>query len=310
LLTAALQAGYQVYAAVRSSSQTAHLQALDVQLVQLSLHDGALLKQEMLQYNFDFVIHAAGTTKALSAQIYQQVNCGYTQNLAEAAVAMPGFKRFVFISSLAAIGPLGAQEGKILENSPRRPVTAYGKSKLAAENLLEKMNIPVTILRPTAIYGPREKDIFIVLQSLNKGIDAYIGKRPQQLSFVYATDMAMVTIKALEQQGFKQYNITDGESYHRYAFADICKKRLNKKALRIHLPLALVKMLLYPAAWWSQFTKTAQPVNREKLGELLAENWICDIANAKMELGFNPQYNLEKGLAASIDWYKQNGWLK
>ena len=103
---------------------------------------------------------------------------------------------------------------------------------------MKKLDIAVTIFRPTAIYGPREKDIFIVTQTISKGIDAYIGRINQQLSFVYGADMGDVAVKALEQTGANtDYNITDGNSYSRYAYADIVKKLLAKKAVRLHLPL-------------------------------------------------------------------------
>jgi len=235
----------------------------------------------------------------------------YTINLATAAAKNKRVKRFVFISSLASIGPSKNAAESITENTPRNPVTAYGKSKLNAENNLKKVDIAATVFRPTAIYGPREKDIFIVTKTLCKGIDPYIGRTAQQLSFVYGPDMGEIAVKALKQTGGNaEYNITDGKSYSRYAYADIVKGILNKKAVRFHLPLPVIKAVLFVVERINRAMKKVSPVSIEKLNELTAVNWTCDISKAKKELGFEPKFDLEKGLKASLDWYKENKWLK
>ena len=220
-------------------------------------------------------------------------------------------KRFVFISSLAATGPLKTADGRIKENKEHNPVTAYGKSKLSAERKLEKINIPVTILRPTAIYGPREKDIFLVNQYLNKGFEPYIGRAPQKLSFVYGKDVADLAVKALRYLNSNgAYNISDGNEYSRYEYATIVKTLLGKKTVKLHLPVIIVKALLFAVEKFSRSMNKVPAVSNEKLNELMAENWICDITKAQDELGFAPSYNLEKGLKESIEWYKKNNWLK
>ena len=185
IINAAIENNLDVYAAVRKNTNIKHLKELPIKFVELNFADTQGLIAVFSENNFDCVIHAAGTTKANTQQEYNLVNDQYTQNLALAAERNKGqIKRFVFISSLAATGPLKTNEGKIKENKADSPVTAYGKSKLNAENNLKKLDIAVTIFRPTAIYGPREKDIFIVTQTISKGIDAYIGRINQQLSFV------------------------------------------------------------------------------------------------------------------------------
>ena len=311
LINAAVANNMEVYAAIRKSSNVKHLQHLPINYTVLNYADVEGLIKIFADLQFDYVIHAAGTTKANTEKEYELVNNTYTQNLAQAAAKNKGqVKRFVFISSLAAAGPLKSGTHKIAEDTLPLPVTAYGKSKLNAEIYLKKLEIPVTIFRPTAIYGPREKDIFIVTQYLNKGFEPYIGRFSQTLSFVYAKDMAEIAVKVLWQADANgTYNIADGNEYSRYAYADIVKNILGKKSLRIHLPVAVVKTILFIVEKISKSINKVPAVSNEKLQELMAENWSCDISKAKQELGFVPVYDLQHGLEESVEWYKKNNWL-
>lgn len=309
LINAAIESGLDVYAGVRGKSNVEHLSALPLQNVVLDFNDVNALTEVILQHQFDFIVHAAGTTKAISAEEYNLVNTIYTSNLAKAAAAEnSNCKKFVFISSLAASGPAKGLDNKVTEDMAS-PVTAYGRSKLAAEKALASIDIPSVILRPTAIYGPREKDLFLLANYLNKGLDAYIGRITQKLSFVHGKDVATASIRALLANGATGiFNIGDGKEYSRYDFADIIKKNLNKKAVRFHIPAFLVRAAL--ALTENINRSKPAPVNREKLGELLAENWSCDIEKAKNQLGFSPVYDLDSGLKETIAWYKEHKWLK
>ena len=259
----------------------------------------------------DFIIHSAGVTKAIRQEVYDQVNAGYTINLAKAAENSGGIcKKIVFISSLAAVGPLNDGQQKITEQTHPRPVTAYGRSKLLAENQLASISIPTTILRPTAIYGPRDKDIFIMLKTINNGMDPYIGKIVQELSFVHAEDVAVAAIQSLTiKNALGIYHITDGNSYNRYEFSDISKSILNRKAFRFHIPMPLVKSLAFFLEKVNGWLNKPSVISREKLHELAAINWICDITKANKDLNFIPKYNLQTGLEDTISWYKKNKWL-
>lgn len=312
LINAALEKGLEVYAAVRKSSDISHLKALPVKFTELDYKDVEAMEKIFAAEKINYVIHAAGTTKALSQEEYDLVNNIYTQHLAKAAEKnREQIKRFVYISSLAATGPSNNLEIGIQDNAVPYPVTAYGKSKLNAEIGLKDTDISVTILRPTAIYGPREKDIFIVTQTLNKGLDPYIGKGLQKLSFVYAKDMAAVAVNALLKTGpYSIYNISDGNEYNRYEYADIVKGLLRKKAFRFHIPLGILKGFLYVSDRVNKYLKKASPLSIEKLNELTAVNWTCDISKAKQELDFAPQYDLKRGLEESLEWYRSNQWLK
>lgn len=311
LINAALQANLDVFAAVRSKSNISHLSNLHIKIVQLDYENPFALAEDFKEKKYNYIIHAAGITKANTEAEYNLVNNIYSDNLALAASKIQDhLKRFVFISSLAAAGPLKGIEGTIDESITPNPVTAYGRSKLNAEKKLCTYDFPVTILRPTAIYGPRERDLFLVANYLKKGLDPHIGKFKQKLSFVHGKDVAALAVKALFlEQANGIYNVTDGHVYGRYDYGIIIKKILNKKAFRVHIPIGLLKIILIGVEKINKSLNKVSPVNREKLNELAAENWSCDISKAKNILGYLPVYDLELGLKESIDWYVENKWL-
>ena len=310
LIMAALEKKLDVFAAVRTKSKIEHLKGLPVKFVSLNYENVDELSKVLADNAINYIIHAAGVTKAVKQQEYDYVNAGYSVNLAKAVDAEGNyFKKMIFISSLAAVGPLADDVNVINEQTSPMPVTAYGRSKLLAEKELTAAKIPLTILRPTAIYGPGDKDIFIIIKTINRGFDPYMGKFLQQLSFVHARDVADVAVQALFANKTGIYNISDGNNYSRYQFADIARKILKKNPIRVHIPLPLIKVLAYFLETTNGLVNKPAVINRERLHELAAKNWLCDISKAKAELNFNPKFNLENGLKDSIQWYKDNKLL-
>jgi len=180
---------------------------------------------------------------------------------------------------------------------------------LAEENLKAFSSLNYSILRPTGIYGPRDKDIFIFFKQLVKGIEPYIGNEPQKFSFIYVTDLAKAAIKALYAGNKKTYNLSDGNFYNRYELGNITKEFLNLKTVKFHLPVNFVKLIARMSEKYGSLKNKAATLNVEKINELMAVNWYCDIEHAKADLGFCPEYNLEAGVAETLKWYKSNNWL-
>lgn len=309
LTETALKAGLEVYAAVRKSSVVDQLKHLPIQYVYLDMSDKDAMREQFAAHRFDYVIHAAGLTRAKNTEEYNRVNAEYSLNLATVAFEY-GVKKFVFLSSLAALGPVSFSAASgLTEQHEASPVTDYGRSKLLAEQLLMKHlpQLPLVILRPTAVYGPRERDIFIMFKTMAGGLEPYIGRTGQKLSFIYVKDLANVAIKALAvDTGNAIYNIADGRVYDRYALANIFKQEMNKSTLRFHVPLPLVKLI---ASTMELFSSNTPALNKEKLNELTAESWDCSIERARRELGFQPEYDLHSGMRETLRWYKDNRWL-
>jgi UDP-glucose 4-epimerase len=311
LVEEALANNLDVYVAVRKSSKTSHLNNFDIQYTYPDFNNIISLKKELKDKQYDYIIHAAGVTSARSQKEYDTVYADYTYNLAAAAIAADiNIKGFVLISSLAAVGPLDKLNGIITEDTPPHPITAYGKSKLLAEEKLRSItSLNYTILRPTAVYGPRDTGIFIFFKQLKKGIEPYIGNNEQKLSFIYVKDLARVAIKALYIGNQKTYNLCDGNFYSKYDMAEIAKVVLDLKTVKIHLPVNFVKILAIISEKVGSLGNKATILNVEKVDELSAANWSCAIDKAKYELGYSPLYNLDAGLKETLNWYKTNKWL-
>lgn len=307
--------GWEVHAAVRKSSKTDDIKAYVDKFVYPDFGDVEALKAFFQQEQYDYIIHAAALTKSKSEAEMMRVNVGMTQNLLHAAFSEGiMLKRFVYVSSLAAIGPITYDATEdIHEDTAYRPLTLYGRSKQKSEsNIKERFaDKPISVFRPTAVYGPREKDLFILFDTLNKGLDPYIGSNPQKLSFVYVKDLVDILIKGCvaEQGNLQFYNISDGQVYSKYAMADIFRNTFKKKAFRLHIPYRVVSFVARISQLLYKNSSKTPVIYPERLGELTAENWSCDITKAKQKLGYQPQYNLEKGLTATLLWYKNNNWL-
>jgi len=314
LIEAALGRGLDVYAAVRPGSDVRHLKEYDIRFCELDYTNEQQLAEQLAATGFKYIIHAAGTTRAGSQKMYDTVNAAYAFNLASAAVKGLGdrLQKFVFMSSLAAVGPLSTSRLQLItEDTAPAPVTAYGRSKLLAEQQLKALtSLSLVVLRPTAVYGPRERDIFIMLRSIHRGLEPYIGRIGQQLSFVYVKDLVAVTINSLfSNVSHKTFNISDGRGYDQYELANLTKQILNKKTVRLHLPHTMVKGMAFALEKWSGWWGKTPVLNREKLHELTAINWQCSIENATTQLGYRPQYPLEQGLRETLQWYRLNKWL-
>jgi nucleoside-diphosphate-sugar epimerase len=307
LTNEAQKRGLDVYAAVRKSSEVSHLTCKFVHLNYGSVED---LNEVLSEHSFDYIVHAAAITRSKKAEEYEKVNVKYAENLALAASRLRDLKSFVFVGSLAAIGPVSYDAPKITEVTPRQPVTGYGKSKKRAEEVLSKIsNLPLTVVRPTAIYGPREKDLLVLLKTIMGGLDLYIGRRPQKLTFIHGEDAATAIINAAVRpfDVSKSYNLTDGNTYSRYAIAEILEKYTRKKAFRLHLPVALVKSVAGILELFYSFSEKYPVLYRERINEVTAESWDCDISLLKSDLDFNPKYNLESGLTQTLQWQATKG---
>ena len=199
----ALKRGMNVWAAMRKTSSKAWLQDKRIHLIELNLDDKEQLKGQLKSLELHYVVHAAGVTKCLNAQQFFDTNTQGTRHLAEALLElkMP-LQRFVFVSSLSVFGPVREQQPytEISDKDNPMPNTAYGKSKLAAEQLLDQMpQLPCITLRPTGVYGPREKDYFMMVKSIKAHTDFAVGYKPQVLTFVDVREGVQAVVWGLEK---------------------------------------------------------------------------------------------------------------
>ena len=315
LVEEALKRNYVVYAGVRKTSNTEYLTDPRIKFIELDFSDSNSLDQKLsASPYFNFVIHNAGLTKAFHKKDYSISNYQYSRNLIEALIRQNKVpEKFIYMSSLAAYGPGDPiQLGPVRSIDTPRPVTSYGKSKLESEKYLSGLhNFPYIIIRPTAVYGPREKDLFTVFKLINNNIELFVGSKKQQLTFVYVQDLVKAVFQAMESGIVnKGYFVSDGTIYDGKTFGNIIKEQLGKKTIRIQLPVGLVRFIAMISEATKYITRKQSVLNHEKINELEATNWNCDIQPLIADLNYKPEYDLAKGIRETIEWYKQNNWLK
>lgn len=328
-----LDKGFEVWAGVRGTSSRGYLQDERIRFAQLDLSNPTLLRQQLCQYRnqmggkgWDYVVHAAGATKCLDEQDFYRTNTEGTRNLIDALRAeemVP--KRFVFVSSLSIFGAIREKPVRkptadnpwiyspILLTDTPQPNTAYGRSKLQAEDYLQQQkDFPYTILRPTGVYGPREKDYFMMAKSIKQHIDFAVGYQPQEITFVYMMDVVQAIYKCMDAPAAvgKSYFLSDGEVYNSRRFSDLLQQYLgNPWVLHIKAPLWLLRIICSVSTCVSHITGKMNALNNDKFYILSQRNWQCDIEPAKRDFNYQPQWKLEQGVPATIKWYQENGWI-
>ena len=313
LVESAIKRGYEVHAGVRAGSNKKWLTNSDIVFVEMDFEKPETISLLFQQHTYKYIVHCVGVTKTSSTDVFNKVNCKYVELLIDQIRinnCIP--EKFIFLSSLAAYGPVDLQSTDIVSNdSTPNPVTQYGKSKLAAEKLLESTtDIPYMILRPTVVYGPRETELFMVFELLNKRLELYSGTKPQYLTFIYIDDLIEIIFRSMEiEVSRKSYFVSDGHLYLSEKMNEIIKSNLDKKALKIKLPLPVVKVIASFSEKVSKITKKYPALNTDKFQELKCRNWNCDISNLIKDLDYTPEHSLEDGLRKTVEWYKQEKWL-
>ena len=307
------QKGAEVRALVRPTSDTGFLEGLEhVTLLSGAMSDKASLLAAT--EGVDGVIHVAGLVKAREPADFHRINAEGTANLLQAVKEnAPGIGRFVLVSSLAVMGP--SKDGRPLpaEASPN-PVTHYGRSKLAAEQaaLKETESLPITIIRPPMIYGPRDREILPFFKSVQLGVLPLTGSPSSRLSVIFAADCAAACIKALEAKvsSGSTFFVEDGRLETLEGLVAHIENALGRRAwLRIPVP----RLLMYGAALGSELYGTvmgrAVMLTRDKLNELLAPHWVCDSSDTQAALGWKPSTSFDEGTRITGAWYRRKGWL-
>lgn len=326
LVERVLEAGAKVWAAVRPTSSRRYLQDERIRFVELDLGDDDRLRLQLEAHKseagaWDYVVHAAGATKCRCPEDFYRVNTDGTARLARLLLATGTLQgRFVFISSLSIFGAVREEKAAtgplfyapITGTDEPHPNTAYGRSKLLAEQRLAATEgLDYVVLRPTGVYGPRERDYFLMAQSISRHIDFAVGRKPQEITFVYVRDLAeAVMLSLVRGRSGRAYFLTDGGVYSSRAFSDLLQGELGVRGvLHVKAPLWVLRAVCAVAGRMARLRGTASTLNMDKYHILKQRNWQCDIEPARRELGYRPQYPLQWGVKETVAWYKQEKWL-
>jgi nucleoside-diphosphate-sugar epimerase len=285
------------------------------QLPKTEVRAGSLESPESLDAALDgvtHVIHCAGATKALNAQGFQTANQGGTRNLVD-AINKRGrqVERLVHISSQAAAGPATATKPRREADVPS-PVSDYGRSKLAAEEeVTRRCAAEWVILRPAAVYGPRDVEFLRLFKAVRSHIMPRFGGGRQQLTLVYVEDMAAAVLTALDHPDASRKVFFTGSP--EVVTSDELAQRVGSEAGSWAVTLPLPNAVLWAACQWSEFvsrvTKKPNVLSAQKWAELKAPGWVCDVSRMHEELGFECRTPLKEGVARTMAWYQAEGWL-
>jgi len=300
--------GRRVRCLVRRTSSTRDLPLAAIELATGDLDSGAGLAEAL--GGVDTVIHLAGITKARTPADYHRGNTTATSNLLRDAGDV---RRFVHVSSLAAAGPSAIGQPLTEEDEPR-PVSHYGRSKLAGEQAVRQSPVSSTavIVRPPVVYGPRDKDVFQVIRALARGWMLQIGGVKRYFSLVYVEDLVEGLIAAAdcESLGGRTYYVAHPAPASWDEFGNTAARLMGRPVRRIAIPERVAYAMGWCAEMGARLSGTPGILSRDKVAEACCPGWVSDPGRARRELGFDASTGLEDGLKRTLDWYKEAGWLK
>ena len=308
-----LERGHRVSYIARATSNLQWLEGKPAQRVDGSLSDVASLRTAVEAV--DTVIHVAGLTAAKSESAFMVGNRDATQNLIDAVRTWnPNLRRFVHISSQAAVGPSRDVEHPADETWPLRPITAYGRSKAAAEAVVLEAgkDIPITIVRPPAVYGPRDTAVYTFFQAVNKGLATIIGFDDKRVSLIHGLDLARGIVLAAEHPAAagETYFISSEETYTWPQIATLTAAVMGKRRLlRLRLPHPLVLGIAGVVGALGKLSKKPPVLDYEKGIDITQRYWTCSVEKARKELGFRQTLPIDDGLLDTVQWYRRHGWL-
>jgi dihydroflavonol-4-reductase len=307
LVEALVSAGVEVTALARSPEKALALGARRVRVVTGHLHLSAALEQAVQEQ--DVIYHVAGAVAASTEAEFLRANREGTRNVVAAAEEQ-GSIRFVFVSSLAAGGP--APRGSPLQgNEPPRPVTAYGRSKLEAEQVVRASRLPWTIVRPPIVYGPRDREVLKLFRIARLGIAPIFGDGTQELSAVHATDLASaLALAGRSDKAVRQvYNACHPEVFTSADFVRAIGSALGSSIRTFRIPAALGRTLLAVTETSCRLSGRTTILTTDKANEFFQPAWTGDPAPLMRDCAWQPTYDLRSGLEQTYQWYRNAGWL-
>ena len=304
--------GVTVRALVRSSPKW--LAEYEVETVRGDLSDADALRAGV--DGADLVVHVAGLTRARDQATLDRANVDGTLALLDAVRDAGGAGRVLVTSSLEAMGPNAVRPDgtpvPATEADPPRPISMYGRSKARMEAAIAERysSLGVTVVRPPAVYGPRETDIFEMVRGASRGLFPVVGRGGvPRLSLVHARDLARGMVDLVEA------DVAAGETYFvggpAYSWDEVraaVENALGRRTLKLPLPPALVGGVGALAERVGGLVGTLPPLTRDK-AVAARYAWTCSSAKAGRDVGYAPRVGLAEGMAEAVAWYRRAGWL-
>jgi len=303
--------GHTVTALIRESSRLRWLKNKPVKLV-----TGDVRQLESLQMAVEFqdvIFHVAGAILSPNTRGFEQTNHFGSENMMEAIMTYnPDVQKVVYVSSLAAGGPT-LPERPIKESDDPNPISAYGRTKLAGEEVVlsyaDRLN--VVVIRPPVVYGPRDRGVLNFFRLVAKGVKLNLGFRERYLSIIHVTDLVTALILAgLNQDSSGSYYVDDGTSG--WTWLDLqhhIANAMETTARTFRIPLTPLFIYAALSTASQRFFHSRGWINLDKFREMVQQAWLCDSSRIQNQLGYQPSVSIEKGMKNTAEWYREIGWL-
>ncbi len=306
-----LENGHKVICITRKTSNLRWLQNKDLEIIDSGLNDAESLKKVLKDANYLF--HVAGVVKAKKMEDYINGNVETTKNLLEVLLEVnKNINKIVVVSSQTAAGPSTAEHTKT-ENDENNPITRYGKSKDMQEKLVRTYmdKLPIAVIRPPAVYGERDTEIYQMFKAVKMGIMTFIGFDKKQVSIINVKDLVRgIYLAGISEKSASQiYFLGSEKMYDWYQISKAMKGAFGKKTLNIKIPHPVVYSVAAIAQFFAMFSKQAATFNIEKARDFVQSYWTCDSSKAYRDFGWKQEISLEDGMRDVVKWYKDNKWL-
>jgi nucleoside-diphosphate-sugar epimerase len=306
LVEALLSRGWRVRCLVRKSSVLKWIPTDDVSLINGDVALGGE-DLERATRNVSVVFHLAGLTSAATDSAYVTVNVEGTRNVVTAMQHAAPESLLVFCSSLAAAGPAGKRP--VNETDEPAPVSAYGRSKLTAERIVEESKLDYLTVRPPAVYGPRDTDILAAFRLAVRGLALRVAPEGQRLSLVHVSDLARGLACAAESEGRGTYYMTDGMIHTWESVIEHVARAVGKRTRIIGMPTRVAGMISRAEQFRASLIGSKPLLTPDRITELTQANWTCDDTRARLDIDYESSISLPEGLRTTAEWYRLHKWL-
>lgn len=304
-----LEQGHQVKCIVRKNSDLKWLEGKEVQIFPIGL-DNQLALRDVLK-DADYIYHIAGLVKSRKMDTYFRANVDMTKNLLDAAIFNDNIKKIIITSSLAATGP-AKKNSFVDEYSPLAPIEPYGFSKVAQEKLALEYShlLPVSIVRPAAVYGERDSEILPFFKMISRGWSVRMGFDNKELSLVHVKDLVNGMYRAaIHPKDGEIYFLGSPEPYNWKQVAEICGDILNINCFDIAIPHSILYTAGAIGSLLERLSGRNLSLNLDRAKRITRPSWCCSSEKAMKELQYYPELSLEDGIRQTLDWYKKESWI-
>ena len=308
LIAELLAGGWSVRCVVRPTSNLQWLNGLSIQPVTDDMSESGAASLGTALDGVTTVFHLAGVTSSALEETFRRVNVGGTQRIIAAMREHNPVARLIYVSSLAAGGPVNGKR-TINETDDPRPISEYGRSKLAAESIVQDSGLEFAIVRPPPVYGPRDSGIFSLFRLVSYGIAPHIAERTQRLSIVHVSDLSRGLVRAAEYDARGIYYMTDGHAHTWEEIIEAIAKGVGRTPKYIAVSPGVADVVAKVERFRGLLMGDKPKLTPDRLLELSQNEWTCSDAFARLDIDYVSSVSLTEGMLSTAQWYRANGWL-